>query len=243
MSHTVVGRQRRTPKKRKKQADTPGLTKEAIVDAALKLIDTADLESFSMRNLAKELGVYPTAIYWHIPSRNAVIAEVITQVLCDIVPTDEPDWKLWLKKLFRNYRQAIRAHPNVAPLIGVQLVSNASVDLNMIESILETLSKAGITDADLPATYNAVIAAMVGYTTQEFAMVPKEEAEDWANSMQTIVGSVDGGQFPLLARNIDAFSNKAFILRWQNGAESPLDPGFETFIDAVVLGLEARLAR
>ena len=26
-----------------------------------------------MRNLAKELGVYPTAIYWHIPTRNAII--------------------------------------------------------------------------------------------------------------------------------------------------------------------------
>lgn len=243
MSHSVVGRQRRTQKKRKKQADTPGLTKEAIVDAAVKLIDTADLESFSMRNLAKELGVYPTAIYWHIPSRNAVIAEVITRVLSGIVPKDEPDWKLWLKRLFRNYRQAIQAHPNVAPLIGVQLVSNASVDLNMIETILETLSKAGFADADLPATYNAVIATMVGFTTQEFAMVPKEEAEDWANGMQQVVSSVDGSQYPLLARNIDAFSNKAFILRWQNGAESPLDSGFEAFIDAIVEGFDARLAR
>lgn len=243
MSHTVVGRQRRTPKKRKKQADTPGLTKESIVDAAVKLIDTADLESFSMRNLAKELGVYPTAIYWHIPSRNAVIAEVITRVLIGIVPKDEQDWKLWLKQLFRNYRQAIQAHPNVAPLIGVQLVSNASVDLNMIESILETLSKAGFADADLPATYNAVIATMVGFTTQEFAMVPKEEAEEWANGMQQVVSSVDGSQYPLLARNIDAFSNKAFILRWQNGAESPLDSGFEAFIDAVVEGFDARLIR
>jgi hypothetical protein len=73
-------------------------------------------------------------------------------------------------------------------------------------------------------------------------MVPKEEAEDWANGMQQVVSSVDGSQYPLLARNIDAFSNKAFILRWQNGAESPLDSGFEAFIDAIVEGFDARLA-
>ncbi len=241
MSHSVVGRQRRTPKKQKGQSETSGLTKDAVIDAAIKLIDTTDLESFSMRNLAKELGVYPTAIYWHIPSRNAVIAEVISRVLRHIVPTDREDWKEWLKQLFRNYRQAIRAHPNVAPLIGVQLVSNASVDLNMIESILRTLSKAGFADEELLETYNAVIGTMVGFTTQEFAMVPKEEANDWAAAMQRVVASVDDVRYPILARNIGDFANKAFILRWQNGAESPLDSGFEAFIDAVVSGFEARL--
>lgn len=243
LSHSVVGRQRRTPKKRKGHSETPGLTKEAVVDAALKLIDTTDLESFSMRNLAKELGVYPTAIYWHIPSRNAVIAEVISRVLGGIVPEDQDDWKEWLKQLFRNYRQAIRVHPNVAPLIGVQLVSNASVDLNMIENILRTLSQAGFADDDLLGVYNAVIAAMVGFTTQEFAMVPKEEADDWAASMQSVVASVDDARYPILARNIESFANKAFILRWQNGADAPLESGFEAFIDAVVDGFEAKLSR
>ena len=243
LSHSVVGRQRRTPKKRKGHSETPGLTKEAVIEAALKLIDTTDLESFSMRNLAKELGVYPTAIYWHVPSRSAVIAEMISRVLGGIVPEEQDDWKEWLKQLFRNYRQAIRVHPNVAPLIGVQLVSNASVDLDMIESILRTLSKAGFADDDLLAVFNAVIATMVGFTTQEFSMVPKEEADDWAAAMQNVVASVDDTRHPILARNAGNFANKAFILRWQNGAFSPLDSGFETFIQAVVDGLEVRLSR
>lgn len=241
MSHSVVGRQRRTTKKRRPQSDAPGLTRDAIVDAALKIIDTADLESFSMRNLAKELGVYPTAIYWHIPSRNSVIAEVISRVLGDVVPPDHPDWKVWLKQLFRNYRLSIRRHPNVAPLIGVQLVSNASVDLNMIESILRTLVQAGFAEKDVLSIYNAVIATMVGFTTQEFAMVPKEEADDWASAMQRVTATVDNRRYPILAKNIDAFANKAFILRWQNGAVSPLDSGFDAFIEAIVDGLDVRL--
>ncbi len=240
MNQAVVGRQRRAPRKSKPQAE-PSLTREAIVAAAIKLIDATELESFSMRNLAKELGVYPTAIYWHIPSRNAVIAEVITEVLNDIAPPLSKNWKEWLRALFRNYREAIRRHPNVAPLIGVQLVSNASVDLDMIERILTVLTQAGCSPEQLDMAYNAVIATMVGFTTQEFAMVPKEEAAEWATGMQKVVASVKKETHPLLARNIEKLANRSFILRWQNGAEAPMDRSFDLFIDAFIAGLEVIL--
>ncbi|WP_315707238.1 MULTISPECIES: TetR/AcrR family transcriptional regulator [unclassified Bradyrhizobium] len=243
MNQAVVGRQRRAPRKSKPQPDQPGLTREAIVAAAIKLIDATELESFSMRNLAKELGVYPTAIYWHIPSRNAVIAEVISEVLRGIAPALPLDWKTWLKSLFWNYREAIRQHPNVAPLIGVQLVSNASVDLDMIERILTVLTQAGCPPERLRAAYNAVIAAMVGFTTQEFAMVPKEEAAEWAIGMRSVVASVEADHHPILARNIEGLANKSFILRWQNGAEAPMDDSFELFVDAFIAGLEAVMDR
>ncbi|WP_315744831.1 TetR/AcrR family transcriptional regulator [Bradyrhizobium sp. SZCCHNR1075] len=294
MSHAVVGRQRRAPRKSTPQPDQPGLTREAIVAAAIRLIDATELESFSMRNLAKELGVYPTAIYWHIPSRSAVIAEVISEVLRDIAPALPLDWKTWLKCLFRNFREAIRQHPNVAPLIGVQLISNASVDLDMIERILAVLTQAGcppeqlrsacnavivtavglttqeftvapkeeaaewaigmrriltvLTQAGCPlerlrAAYNAVVAAMVGFTTQEFAMVPKEKAAEWAIGMHSVVASVEADHHPILARNIDGLANKSFILRWQNGAEAPMDDSFELFIDAFITGLETVIDR
>ncbi len=243
MNQAVVGRQRRAPRKPKPQTDLPGLTREAIVAAAIKLIDTTELENFSMRNLAKELGVYPTAIYWHIPGRNAVIGAVISEVLRGIAPALPLDWKIWLKSLFRNYREAIRRHPNVAPLIGVQLVSNASVDLDMIESILTVLSQAGCPPGQLRAAYNAVIATMVGFTTQEFAMVPKEEAAEWAMGMRRVVASVDAESHPILANNIEGMANRSFILRWQNGAEAPMDDSFELFVDAFITGLEAIIGR
>ena len=237
MSHVVIGGRRKTG-----QAKGPGgLTKEAIIKAAVELIDSSALEDFSMRNLAKALGVYPAAVYWHLPSRNALISEVISTITADITPDRSDDWQLWLKTLFRNYRQAIREHPNVAPLVGVQLVSNITVDLRMLEDILFTLTLAGFDGPALPAAYNVVIGAMVGFTTQEFAMVPRDEAVTWARGMEHLVNSIDAASHPLLARHVGAMANKAFILRWQNGAEAPLDEGFEMFIEAVVRGLACML--
>src|SRR5690606_13305798 len=132
-------------------------------------------------------------------------------------PSD--DWKGWLRTLFRNYRNAIKRHPHISPLIGVQLVSNASVDLDMIEGILRALVNAGFPDTALPRAYNVVQAAMVGFTTEEFALVPKEEAEEWAEGMQEMLEGVDAGEHPLLVENLDMMKNRSFILRWQNGID------------------------
>ena len=36
-------------------------------------------------------------------------------------------------------------------------------------------------------------------------------------------------------------ANKAFIVRWSNGTEVPLDTSFDLFIDVIILGLEQSL--
>ena len=239
MSQALVGRQRRRPKKADKGQDTPALTRDAIVEAAIKLLDGNDLENFSMRNLAKELGVYPTAIYWHIPSRNAVIAAVISEIMNNLTPPPSDDWKEWLTTLFRNYRGTIKRHPNISPLIGVQLVSNASVDLDLIEGILRALVNAGFPKSALPVAYNVVQSAMVGFTTEEFALAPKEEAEEWANGMQQMLVDVSAAAHPLLVENLDQMKNRSFILRWQNGVDAPMDESFEMYIEVTIRGLES----
>src|SRR5260370_37217393 len=54
-----------------------GLNKQRGVAAALALIDAQGVEAFSMRALAQALGGYPTALYWHVPKRDAVVAEAV----------------------------------------------------------------------------------------------------------------------------------------------------------------------
>lgn len=232
----------RRPRKKTKKDGGPALSKEAIIAKALEIIDNDGIEAFSMRSLAKALDVYPTAIYWYLPNRSALIGEVIGSVLTDLVPDDENlDWKHWLRTLFRNYRAQIQKHPNIAPMIGVQLVSNASIDFEMIESILGVLCAAGFSDQRLPAAYSAVIGAMVGFTTQEFALVPSDDRDEWVNSMQSTLADIDASRYPTTSALMPKLANQAFILRWENGATAPLDDGFEMFVEAVIQGLE-RLA-
>jgi AcrR family transcriptional regulator len=220
------------------QPSPAGLSRERIVAAALAIIDAAGVDGFSMRGLAQALGVYPTAIYWHVPNRNALLAEVVSHALAGVVPPDDVgDWDLWLKELFRGYRSAVREHPHLAALMGAQLVSNAGVSPAFVEKVLAVLSLAGFTDEHLVRAYNTVIALMVGFVTIEFATAPAEDAPAWAASLKRAIHDVDPGRHPLLARNLGRLANRAFILRWQNGVEVPLNDSFEMYVDAAVKGL------
>src|SRR5262245_39051907 len=181
-----------------------GLTRETIVAAALRDIDENGLESFSLRRLAARLGVYPTALTWHVAGRSALLADVVARVLGDLIPRRFPDsWQGSLGVPFRAFRDAIRRHPNVAPLIGTQLVSNAGMDFEFIERLLGALSHAGLAGTRLAAGYNAVIAAMVGFSTMEFAAEPAEGKDEWQREMSGRLRDVSAARYPVLAANVD----------------------------------------
>jgi TetR/AcrR family tetracycline transcriptional repressor len=219
------------------------LSRESIIAAALQEIDDKGLDAFSLRNLAKRIGVYPTAIAWHVESRSQLLAEVAALALADILPPGFPvSWQSYLRSLFHRFREAIRSHPNIAPLIGTQLVANRGVDLDFVERLLATLAHAGFTGPRLVGAYNAVIAAVVGFTTQEFAPIPADETRAWQTEVRERLKGVQPFTHPVLAANMKLLANHAFILRWQNGTENPLTDSFDAFVNIVIAGLEMAAA-
>jgi AcrR family transcriptional regulator len=215
------------------------LNRETVVAAALQEIDSAGLEAFSVRNVAKRLGVYPAAVAWHAASRGQLLADVVTLALADVRPPGfHNSWQSYLKQTFHRFREAVRRHPNIAPLVGTQMLANPTVELEFIEGLLATLQYAGFSGARLVAAYNAVLAALVGFTTQEFAPLPGEGTAAWQKEMRDRLDNVPRTRYPILADNMKLLGNKAFTLRWQNGAEAPLDASFESFIEIFIVGLE-----
>ena len=229
------------PRGRRKNQDS--LTREQICAAALVLLRDKGIDGFSVRDLAKSLNVYPTAIYWHMATRNDLLAEVAAYALRDMTPPPgEASWQQWLRELFIRYRKAIRENPAVAPLIGARIVSNGGVGPDLIEAIFGALANAGFRADDILDAFNVVIAAKVGFVTLEFAPQP-EDSLKWRQAMQQRIHAVDAKQHPLLAHYLPQFANRAFMLRWDNGSTAPLDRSFDTYVDVVIEGLSAMLSR
>jgi TetR/AcrR family transcriptional regulator, tetracycline repressor protein len=221
------------------------LSRERIVQAALKLIDESGLGNFSIREVARLLGVYPTALYWHIAGgRNALLAEVASTTLGDVAPpfAAGDDWAHWIRTLFHRYRDSLRCHPNVAPLLGAQLVSNAGVDPALVERALSALDAAGFHGEKLVDAYNAVIAAMLGYVTLELAPVPIDDPYGWAQSFERKIRALSPSEYPHLVANLSRLANRAFIVRWQSGIEAPLAGGFNLYVEALIGGLQCQIA-
>lgn len=59
-----------------KQAYHHGNVKEALVQAARKLLQDEPVQNLTLRRLAKEVGVTPTAVYNHFSDKDALIAAI-----------------------------------------------------------------------------------------------------------------------------------------------------------------------
>lgn len=231
--------------RRKKNAgDDPKnqLNKDTIIEAALALIDQQGLDKCSLRNLASALGVYPTAIYWYVSSRELLLGEVLAKVLEHLAPEPQASWQDYLRAAMFNCHNAVHRHPNIAPLLGAQLVSNSSTDFTLVEGVLAALQQAGFSGPSLAGAYNTFIAALAGFTTLEFAPLP-ENTEAWQHQVQLSLQEVSPEQHPTLAKNMDQLSNRGFSLRWQNGVQAALDDSFAFYVDTLICGLEVLAAR
>ncbi|HJV72521.1 TetR/AcrR family transcriptional regulator [Ideonella sp.] len=227
-----------------RKAARPGLSAEHIVEAALAQLAERGLERFSLRDVARALGVYPTAVYWYFRSRNELLAAACAHALRPVVPPPRPgDWQRWLRELFTRYRQAMRRHPHLAQLVGAQMLSNASLDFALVEGILQALAQAGCPDEAIVELYNTVVVALCGFATLELAPLPAEDPEGWAEDLQQRVRDIPAADYPALARHLPRLADRSFILRWTPGDRRPMARSFAAYVEVVIAGLAQRIAQ
>src|SRR6476661_6268423 len=68
------------------------LSREQVVTTAVDLLRRYGLADLSMRRLARELGVAPGALYWHVANKQELLVQVADVLLAEIPvpPTDQP---------------------------------------------------------------------------------------------------------------------------------------------------------
>lgn len=232
------------PKKRNVgRAAAIGLTREHVVEAAIALIDDEGLAGFSVRALARRINVYPAALYWHIGGAKAdLFAEISGTLLADLMPVEEEhdDWRDTIRKLFRRFRERVRAHPRAAPLLGPHIRSNGAPNAPWVELILQALTRAGFQDAGLINAFNAVVGALEGYITIELATDSADGESEWVRNFDSGLAELDPQRFPLVVQHLPLMYNRAFVMRWQSGDVAPLDHGFEFLLETLIAGLEIR---
>lgn len=97
------------------------ITRQGAARAALELIDEAGLESFSLPQLARRVGVSSPSLYHHFADRSEVLAAVARLVYEEAVmprfPRSVDDWPDWVVQTSVNLRRAVLRHANAAPIL------------------------------------------------------------------------------------------------------------------------------
>jgi len=94
------------------------LNRDAIARAALAVVDRDGPAAFSLRRVAAELGVGNMTLYHYVPSREAMVADVVALLIDEIDLTVSPGltWPAGAKQVGRSLRAMARRHPRAFAL-------------------------------------------------------------------------------------------------------------------------------
>ena len=67
-------------------------TRADVVETALRILDEFGLADLSMRRLAGVLEVQPSALYWHVPNKQTLLALVADQIIDRAATVDHADF-------------------------------------------------------------------------------------------------------------------------------------------------------
>ncbi|WP_226628581.1 TetR/AcrR family transcriptional regulator [Alloyangia pacifica] len=234
-----------TAKPLRGRAAAVGLTRAQVVEAAIAQIDAKGLSAFSLRELARSLGVSPAVIYWHVGgSKEDLFAAIAATITGGLAAAQDPQapWTERLKQVFHAYRAAVHRHPNISPLLGAQMKSNGVANLDWIETVLAALHDGGFEGAALRDAFNALIGGLCGFVTMELAPAPASEDGSWENRISQRMAEVDAEAYPLTQAALPQLANRIFVLRWQNGADVSYDESFAVLLDILIGGIAVRAA-
>lgn len=229
-----------TPPARRRgaRADQP-ITREAIVDAAFRMIEDRGVDGFSMRSLSTELGVFPATVYWHVGDRASLLGLVQQRWLDAVeVPDHLDDWREWMTELGRRYRRNAHRHPNIARLVTMERARNIE-SLRVPDAVVGKLAVLGFGD-DLVHAYNAILGAAQGFIAMELSPINDASAAVTAQAEDDL-RSLDADRFPNITAHFDGLADRALSLRWTDARQSPLDDSFEFMMQVLLDGLAARL--
>ncbi|KXK58408.1 TetR family transcriptional regulator [Micromonospora rosaria] len=142
------------------------LSRERIVDAAVALLDEHGIDGLTMRRLAQLLDVTPTALYWHVRTKEDVLDLAVDRIFGD-VPLREvtDDWRAAVRTLIRDWRAAMLRHPWAPGLIGRPMLGPNV--LARTERLQSALVRGGYTGLPLAVTTRLLANYVIGAALTE----------------------------------------------------------------------------
>jgi AcrR family transcriptional regulator len=204
------------------------LSRERVLETALKLADHGGLESCSMRKLGQELGVEAMALYYHFANKDEVLDGIVDLVWSEVeLPVAGADWKtamrhraISLRDVLARHRWAIgmmesRRHPGPA-------------NLRHHDAVIGNLRAAGFSVEMAAHAYSLLDGYIYGFALTKMNL-PFKTSEDVAAVAETMLEPFPVNEYPNLVEFI---------------AEHAMKPGydfgdeFEYGLDVILGGLE-----
>lgn len=173
------------------------LTREAIIRAAVELIERDGEAAISMRRIAAELRYGVMSLYNHVPSKEALLDAVAEHVMTgfDFSPDPTLDWRDQARALVRSFRALARDYPRCLNVVITRQL-NTTAGLQPLEAALATARSAGFDGETSVRIMRTFVAYALGGLINE-ARLNAYQPDLTGNAAGA--GPVDAERFPNIA--------------------------------------------
>ncbi|WP_026911069.1 TetR/AcrR family transcriptional regulator C-terminal domain-containing protein [Patulibacter minatonensis] len=204
------------------------LSRTAVLDAAIALVERDGANALTMRRLGAELGVEAMSLYHHVPNRDAVLSGMAERLMSQLQPPPKgAGWQDAGEWFARQLRIVATSSPQTFALTAMRPLLETRA-LEPVEALLAALVRAGASPADALMAYRALASYARGYALAEVAgfTVDATSADG-----EGALGALDTDAFPILAGRRDELRDVR------------ADRAFDVGLEALIAGLSATLVR
>jgi AcrR family transcriptional regulator len=206
-----------------------GLSREAIVRKALEMLDEHGMQKLSMRKLAAALGAAPMSLYWHVPTKDALIELCLDEIYGEFGrPDPDADWETALRGMMHELRHLALKHPWWVRGMG-EFNAIGPNAVAMSDSVIEVMRSAGLSTVAAARSVSTVSSFVLGYAMAEVNFIGR--------------GGMDAPP-PDMGKIADLYRDKHphFVEMLDEQELWSLEGQFEFGLDCVIDGIKARVA-
>ncbi|MDF9811155.1 TetR/AcrR family transcriptional regulator [Streptomyces sp. SPB162] len=214
----------------------PPLTQEALVAAALLVLERDGLDALSMRKVAAELGVQAPSLYWHVRNKEQLLDLLADALVADAEPPPRVgDWREQLRAYCHLHRRHLHGKRDAARVVAGRFNLGPSL-LVILEDQLDRLQEAGFPAAEAALTSYLLGNYVTGFVLQEQSPLSAAEAVGHATRTEVVNAARDhlqqlpADRFPHLVALAVPLSEPNMEDRFAFGLERILD-GLATLLE------------
>jgi AcrR family transcriptional regulator len=176
------------------------LSRDRILQAALRLADESGAEAVTMRRLGEELGFEAMSLYRHVANKKDLFDGMLDLVLAEWQPPDAAgDWSAAIRTSARSVHDALRRHRWAAQLLmtGDHI---RPARMRYMDQLLGRLRDAGFDPDATYSVYHLLDGYIFGFSLWEIAYTsfPLD-----AEAVQRLMQSIPWDEYPELAEHRD----------------------------------------
>ena len=179
-------------------ASDKGLSKQRVVDEAVRLADREGVHGLSMRRLADALGAGTMSLYHYVANKEELLDAMIDAVFEEIeLPPEGTDWQSAMRRRAVSARQVLARHRWAIGLMESRTTPGPA-NLRHREAVTACLRRAGFT-VSMATHANWLLDSYVyGYALQE-ACLPFDTADELADMAEDVfLPQLPVDEFPYL---------------------------------------------